>query len=117
MIFQLDPPIPLSTPKGDGYAHLVLDYGQEFHLLWVTFIDETGECWTFPNPEIRLQLHNPSMGRDMKKPMGKKLEANSTGALSIGGAKDRDISAGGKKAPIDKGEKGMKQKSPMRKGR
>jgi hypothetical protein len=26
---QLDPPIPVITPKGDGYAHLLIDYGPE----------------------------------------------------------------------------------------
>ena len=63
MIVQCNPPIPLSTPKGNGYAHFILEYGQEFHLLWVVFLDETGECWTFANPEIRLQQPNPTMGR------------------------------------------------------
>lgn len=55
MITQLNPCIPLETPKGKGYAHLLIDYGQEHHLLWVVFINETGECWTFDNPQIRLQ--------------------------------------------------------------
>jgi hypothetical protein len=30
--------------------------------MWVVFLDETGECWTFPNPEIRLPK-NWTMGR------------------------------------------------------
>lgn len=29
---QLDPLIPLDTPKGPGMAHLVIDYGFEHHL-------------------------------------------------------------------------------------
>ena len=62
MILQLDPTIPLSAPKGNGFAHLVIDMGQEHHLLWVVFIDDTNECWTFPNPEIRIQS-NFTMGR------------------------------------------------------
>lgn len=62
-MLQLKPPVPLNTPKGKGYAHLVIDYGQEHHLLWVVFIDSTGECWTFPNPEITIQS-NPTMGRN-----------------------------------------------------
>ena len=32
-----------------------IDYGMEEHLLWVCFINETGECWTFRNPQIRLK--------------------------------------------------------------
>ncbi len=55
MILQLNPPIPLDTLKGPGFAHLVIDYGQEHHLIWIVFICATGECWAFPNPEVRLQ--------------------------------------------------------------
>jgi hypothetical protein len=65
MITQLNPPIPLETPKGRAFAHLVIDYGIEYDLIWVCFIDETGECWCFRNPEIRIQ-HNLTFGR--KKP-------------------------------------------------
>lgn len=61
-ILQLDPPLPVSTPKGDGLAHLVIDYGAEHNLLWVVFLDETGECWTYKNPDIRAQ-QNITMGR------------------------------------------------------
>lgn len=55
MMLRLDPPMPLSTPRGDGMAHFVIDPGQEHYLLWVCFLDATGECWTFRNDEIRLQ--------------------------------------------------------------
>jgi len=62
MILQLNPPLPVSTPRGDGLAHLVIDYGAEHNLLWVVFLDETGECWTYSNPYIRGQ-QNITMGR------------------------------------------------------
>ena len=62
MILQLDPTIPLNTPKGKGFAHFVIDMGQEHHLFWVVFIDLSGECWTFANPEVRIQA-NATMGR------------------------------------------------------
>jgi len=55
MILQLNPTIPLETPKGKGFAHFILDYSQEHEMIWIVFIDETGECWSFRNPEIRLQ--------------------------------------------------------------
>lgn len=55
MMLQLHSPLPLDTPKGKGFAHFVIDYSQEHDLLWVVFIDETGECWTFSNKDIRLQ--------------------------------------------------------------
>lgn len=60
MITQLNPTIPLETPKGRGYAHFIIDYGQEHNLIWVVFIDETHECWSFQNTEVRLQ-HNQTM--------------------------------------------------------
>jgi hypothetical protein len=55
MILQLNPPIPLSTPKGNGLAWAVIDYGPEHHLMWTVAIDSTGEVWTFPNPQVRAQ--------------------------------------------------------------
>ena len=39
---QLNPPLPLETSKGPGWAHFVIDYGQEFALLWVVFMDADG---------------------------------------------------------------------------
>lgn len=53
MLLQLDPPIPVTTPKGEGLAHVLIDYGVEFDLLWTVFLTSNGECWTFPNPQIR----------------------------------------------------------------
>lgn len=61
-LVQLDPPIPLITPRGKGWAHLVIDYGTEFDLLWVVFLDSDGQCWTFRNPDVRLQC-NLTFGR------------------------------------------------------
>ncbi|MEA2921468.1 MAG: hypothetical protein QOF07_1431 [Bradyrhizobium sp.] len=59
---QLNPPIPVITPKGDGYAHLLIDYGPEYNLLWVCFLDDSGECWTYDNTQIRAQK-NVTLGR------------------------------------------------------
>lgn len=55
MILQLDPTIPLDTPRGPGQAHFLLDYGREHHLVWVVFLDDSGECWSYPNPLVRLR--------------------------------------------------------------
>lgn len=63
MIHQLNPTIPLETPKGRGFAHFLIDYSQEHDLLWVVFLDSNGECWTFKNSEIRIQK-NLSLGRN-----------------------------------------------------
>ena len=62
MITQLNPPLPVNTPKGTALAHLVIDYGPEHNLIWVCFIDETGECWSYDNKHIRAQK-NITMGR------------------------------------------------------
>ena len=61
-ITQLNPTIPLDTPKGQAKAHFLIDYGQEHHLLWVCFQDDTGECWSWPNYQVKLQK-NISMGQ------------------------------------------------------
>ena len=63
MILQLDPPIPVFViDKGTALAHFLLDYGIESHLYWIGFMDNTGECWTIANPEIRAQ-NNVTLGR------------------------------------------------------
>jgi hypothetical protein len=51
----------VDTPKGPAYAHLTIDYSQEHYLLFVCFLTETGECWTFPNRDVKLQV-NATMG-------------------------------------------------------
>ena len=60
-IIQLDPPIPLDTPKGTAQAHFLIENGDQQHLQWVTFIDDTGECWTWENPSVLL-MQNITMG-------------------------------------------------------
>lgn len=73
MIMQLNPPIPLDTTKGEGLAHLVIDYGIESDLHWVVFINDTKECWTFPNSEVRA-CKNITLGRIGKNTMGMKFQ-------------------------------------------
>jgi hypothetical protein len=62
MILQLNPPLPMDTPKGGGLAYFVIDYGPEADLQWVVFLDEDGACWTVRNTEVRMQ-YNWTMGR------------------------------------------------------
>lgn len=70
---QLDPTIPVHViDKGAGFAFAVIDYGQEHNLIWVTAINETGEIWCAPNPQVRLQ-GNWTMGRS--RPMAVKPAA------------------------------------------
>jgi hypothetical protein len=60
-MLQLDPPIPVVTHRGEGLAHVLIDYGAEHHLLWVCALNN-GECWTYRNPDIRFPK-NETMGR------------------------------------------------------
>ena len=61
-VTQLNPPIPLMTPKGRAMAHFLIDYGVENDLMWVCFQDDTGECWTWENAYIRARV-NATIGR------------------------------------------------------
>lgn len=62
---QLNPQIPLMTEKGPAQCIAVIDYSEEFDLLWVCILDETGEIWTFENSKVR-GFANFTIGR--KKP-------------------------------------------------
>lgn len=61
-MMQLDPPLPLNTPKGEGMAHVLIDYGPESDLYWTVFLTETGEIWTFSNRDVRASK-NITLGR------------------------------------------------------
>lgn len=67
MIKQLNPPIPVNTPKGPALAHFLIDYGIEHDFHWVCFQDTNGECWTWRNQELRAQK-NITHGRDYISP-------------------------------------------------
>ena len=62
-MLQLNPPIPVHVlGKGDGYAYVVIDYSQEHNIHYICGIDATGELWTMPNSQVRLQK-NISLNR------------------------------------------------------
>lgn len=95
-VTQLNPPIPLETPKGSGLAHLMIDYGPEFHLMWAVFLDANGECWTFQNPEIRaaknVTLGRQSISQPKAKPM---VSAQAIGTIGHDGLADGANGANG----------------------
>jgi len=67
-MLQLNPPLPMNTPKGQGFAHILIDYGPESDLYWTVLITETGEIWTFANRCVRASK-NITLGRtDPNKP-------------------------------------------------
>ena len=61
-MLQLNPPIPMNTPKGEGFAHILIDYGPESDLYWTVLITETGEIWTYANKHVRASK-NITLGR------------------------------------------------------
>jgi len=61
VMLQLNPPLPVVTPKGRGFAHVLIDYGVEADLVWVVFQD-SGECWSWRNQDVRAQP-NLTFGR------------------------------------------------------
>lgn len=65
-LLQLNPPIPLETPRGSALAHVLIDYGPEYNLMWVCFGDDDGQCWTWPNNKVRAQK-NITLDRIIEK--------------------------------------------------
>ena len=61
-MLQLNPPIPMNTPKGEGFAHILIDYGPESDLYWTVLITATGEIWTYANRHVRASK-NITLGR------------------------------------------------------
>jgi len=52
MILQLNPPILMQTPMGEGFAYFI---ESDTHGIWYgVFIRDTGENWWFENDLVRL---------------------------------------------------------------
>ena len=66
-LLQLNPPIPMNTPKGEGFAHILIDYGPESDLYWTVLITATGEIWTYANRYVRA-AKNITLGRTDPSP-------------------------------------------------
>jgi hypothetical protein len=84
-MLQLNPPIPMRTPRGEGLAVMVIDYGPDFDLWWTVIVskgEHAGEIWTYPNPQVR-GVENISLGRT---PMagGEQRGQNGNGHRSAG---------------------------------
>lgn len=73
MIQQLNPTIPVVTPKGKGNAVGWIDYGAEDDLYWIVFQTDTCECWIYPNKDIRAQ-ENFTLGRKAQEPVNAQWE-------------------------------------------
>jgi hypothetical protein len=69
-MLQLNPPIPLDTPKGPGFAYVLQDLGPEHDDHWKVLITATGEWWDFSNRDVR-GSKNISYGRLDPTPLHK----------------------------------------------
>lgn len=67
MILELENPIPVITPKGKASVKFLIDRGVENDLEWVCVQDDTCECWSWRNPDIRFQK-NITQGREYVSP-------------------------------------------------
>jgi len=54
MIIQLNPPLPMITPRGKSLAQFMIDYGPEHDLIWVCFQDNE-EVWCWRNQDVRAE--------------------------------------------------------------
>jgi len=62
-ILQLNPSLPVHVKdKGIGEALFIQEFSKEDNLIWIVAMDNTGEVWQVPNPDIRL-LNNYTIGR------------------------------------------------------
>lgn len=59
MMLQLNPPIHVTTPKGEGFALLVIDYGPCLNSIWVVHLFSSGKIIHVESCEVRV------MGNDM----------------------------------------------------
>ena len=62
MIVQLDPYIPVDTPRGPGFCIAWIDYSEDHDTLWKVIITATREVWDVPQPLVR-GVKNITMGR------------------------------------------------------
>lgn len=62
MILQLNPSLPVETKAGKGQVVALIDDNPEHDLHWVVFLDQSRECCTFNNKDIRAQ-ENFTLGR------------------------------------------------------
>lgn len=67
MILQLNPPIHVVCPAGEGFARLIIDYGPDLNSVWVIDLFETRRCIHVDSEEIRFggnamyQLEHPKI--------------------------------------------------------
>jgi len=79
---QLNPTIPLRSPKASGEAVAVIDYSYDHDLMWVIIDDATGEIWTVPNKDVRAYA-NYSAGRNLGRVAGEAHRGHEPGGIDF----------------------------------
>lgn len=54
MMLQLNPPIHVKTPLGEGDALLVIDYGCHLNTVWVVWLFDNGRVNHFDSSDIQV---------------------------------------------------------------
>ena len=54
MMLQLNPPIWVQTPLGEGHALVLLDYGPSVNTVWLVHLFDTGNVTHVDSSEIRV---------------------------------------------------------------
>ena len=60
-MLQVDPPIWVTTPAGEGHALFLIDYGPAINSVWLVHLFEDGRVLHVDSSEIRV-MGNPMYG-------------------------------------------------------
>jgi len=61
MMLQLQPPIHVLTPLGEGDCLVILDYGVHVNTVWLVWLFDSGKVAHFDSTDIRV-FGNPMYG-------------------------------------------------------
>lgn len=61
MMLQLNPPVWVTTPLGEGHALFLIDYGPSINTVWVVHQFDTGSVVHVDSSEVKV-MGNPMYG-------------------------------------------------------
>jgi hypothetical protein len=82
MMIQLNPPIHVLTPLGEGDALMVIDYGCHLNTVWVVWLFAEGKVTHFDSSDIRV-MGNLMYGIPHPEPPGSPLAADPPGPVVL----------------------------------
>lgn len=54
MLLQLNPPLWVTTPLGEGHALVLIDYGPSINTVWLIHLFDTGKVTHVDSSEVRV---------------------------------------------------------------